>query len=132
MSALPRIGFAFFDLLTAALVLVGVFVGLPSRWWPVDAGALVVACTLVVAAVGLLAQKPWAWRAVRIASGIVLALGLALVTFLALTVAHLSGVHGPVGKGGSLAFAFVLALVLPYLLVLPVLQLLWTARPLPK
>jgi hypothetical protein len=54
-----------------------------------------------------------------------LALGLALVTWLALTASWLSGVYGPVGRGGALLLAFVAALALPYLVVLPAVQLVW-------
>ena len=54
-----------------------------------------------------------------------LALGLALVTVLAVTASWLSGVYGPVGAGGAVVLVLVAALALPYLVVLPVVRLVW-------
>src|SRR4029077_14292275 len=118
---------------TAALIAVGVFVGLPARWWPVDTAAIVLTAMEAVAAAGLLAGAPWAARIARLASAIALAMGLFAVTTLAVTASWLSGIYGPVGKGGALLLVFVAALVFPYLVVLPVVQLLWLgprAKPL--
>jgi len=113
------------DVLTAGLVLFGVFVALPARWWPVDTAAAVLAAAEVAAAIGILARAPWACPVARTASAIALAVGLFTVSALALTVSWLSGVYGPVGRGGAIVLAFVASLVLPYLVVLPIAQLLW-------
>jgi hypothetical protein len=120
------------DVLTAGLVLFGVFVALPARWWPVDTAAGVLAGVEVAAGVGLVARRPWGDYVARIASAGALAVGLCTVSALALTASWLSGIYGPVGRGGAIVLAFVAALALPYLVVLPVAQLLWlgpTARP---
>ena len=59
-------------------------------------------------------------------AGIVsLVLGLFTVTVLSLTASWLSGVYGPVGHGGAIVLALVALLVFPYLVVAPVVQLLW-------
>jgi hypothetical protein len=117
--------FGIADLARAAIVGVAVFAGLPSRWAPVDAVALVLVALDVSAGVGLLAGTSWAVRAARLGSATVLAVGLALISVLAVTASWLSGVYGPVGFGGAVLAALVAALVLPYLVVLPVVQLLW-------
>ncbi len=54
-----------------------------------------------------------------------LALGLFAVTVVAVTASWLSGIYGPVGRGGAIILALVAALALPYLVVLPVVQLVW-------
>jgi hypothetical protein len=113
------------NLFTAALVAIGVFVGLPTRWWPVDAAGGLVTAVDVVAGVGLLAGARWAERVALLASVVMLGLGLTLVTILALTASWLSGVYGPVGLGGALVLGSVAALALPYLVVLPLVQLVW-------
>jgi hypothetical protein len=113
------------DVLTGAIVAVGVFVALPARWWPVDVGAALLAVLDVIAGLAILARVPWAARVVRAACAVALALGLFTVTAAAVTASWLSGVYGPVGKGGALILGLVAALVLPYLVALPLAQLVW-------
>jgi hypothetical protein len=113
------------DLVTAALIALGVFVGLPSRWAPVDVAAVAIVAIDLAAGVGLLASASWGPRVARVASALSLALGLWLITVLAVTASWLSGVYGPVGLGGALVLALVAALALPYLVVLPVVRLVW-------
>jgi hypothetical protein len=125
---LPRrtaIVIATVDVLTALLVVFGVFAGLPTRWWPVDTGASLLAAIDLVAGVGLLARARWAVRAARVAGVVSLVMGLFTVTVLALTASWLGGVYGPVGHGGAIVLALVALLVFPYLVVAPVVQLLW-------
>jgi hypothetical protein len=112
-------------LVTAALIVLGVFVGLPARWPPVDVPAIVLIAFKLVSGVSLIARARWAPRMATAGAALALALGLALVTGLALTASWLSGVYGPVGRGGALLLTFVAALALPYLVVLPVVQLVW-------
>jgi hypothetical protein len=113
------------NVLTAGLVTLGVFVGLPGRWWPVDLGAVVIVALELASGVGLLRGSGWAALATRVAGAVALALGLLVVSLLAVTASWLSGVYGPVGKGGALVLALVAALALPYLVVLPVVELAW-------
>jgi hypothetical protein len=119
------------DLLTAAVVGLGVFAALPARWWPVDSAAAVLMVLEVAAGVGLVARTAWAERAARAASAVALALGLFLVTVLAVTASWLSGVYGPVGAGGAIILTLVAVMALPYLVVLPVVELVWL-RPAPR
>jgi hypothetical protein len=128
---MPRraaLAFGTADLARAAIIAVGVFAGLPSRWVPVDAVALVLVALDLSAGIGLLAGTSWASRAARLGSATMLAVGLALITVLAVTASWLSGVYGPVGFGGAVLAVLVAALALPYLVVLPVVQLLWLRR----
>jgi hypothetical protein len=125
LSRRAALVFGIADLVTAAVLVIGVFVGLPSRWAPVDATAILLTGAQVAAGVGLLASKSWAPRVARAASALALALGLALITVVAVTASWLSGVYGPVGAGGAVVLVLVAALALPYLVVMPVVQLVW-------
>jgi hypothetical protein len=113
------------NLLTAALLLVGVFVALPARWWPVDSGAAVLTGLELVSGAALLANARLARRLAVTAAAVALALGMAVVTTLALTASWLAGVYGPVGRGGALILVLVSALALPYFVVWPAIQLVW-------
>jgi|SRR5580692_1428217 hypothetical protein len=117
--------FAGIDALTAVLVGFGVFVALPSRYWPIDLPAVLLVLGQLAAAVALFAQVPWARRVAAGVSLATLVLGLALVSALALTASWLSGVYGPVGRGGGIILTLVAILALPYLVALPAVQLFW-------
>jgi hypothetical protein len=125
LSRRAALVFGIADLLTAAVVGLGVFVALPARWWPVDLAAAVLAALELVAGVALLVRATWAERAARAASAVALGLGLFLVTVLAVTASWLSGVYGPVGAGGAIILTLVAVLALPYLVVLPAVELVW-------
>jgi hypothetical protein len=120
------------DLLTAALVTVGVFMGLPARWAPVDVAAGVLVALKFGSGISLLARASCAPRLATMAAALALALGLALVTSLALTASWLAGVYGPVGRSGALLLTLVAALALPYLVVLPAAELFWIRSAPPK
>jgi hypothetical protein len=128
MTSRARLGFGVANVLAAGLVAWGVFRGLPARFWPVDLGAATVSVLLVVSGAALLGNARRAAPLARIASGVALALGLATFAALVLTASWLWGVYGPVGKGGAALFLLVAALVLPYLVALPIAELLWLGR----
>lgn len=119
------LAFGAVNIISALLVYLGVFDGLPARYWPVDIAAGVVFLALVTGGVGLLANARWGKWAARIGAAIALAVGLALVTILAVTASYLSGIYGPVGRGGALILTLVAAMALPYLVVLPAAELVW-------
>jgi hypothetical protein len=131
LSRAARITFGLGHGVTAAVVLVGVFLALPSRWWPVDTAAGALLLLHVASAIGLLRGASWSTLAARVTCAVALALGLFLVTVLSVTAAWLAGVYGPVGKGGSLILGLVAALALPYLVVVPLVELVWL-RPAPR
>jgi hypothetical protein len=120
-----RLLFGAANVVTALLVAFGVFVALPSRWMPVDVAAAALAGLQLISGAGLIAATDWAPKVARAASAVALALGLFTVSVLAVTASWLGGVYGPVGKGGSIVLALVAALTLPYLVVLPLVQLVW-------
>lgn len=122
---LAHVGFGTVNLVSAMLVALGVFEGLPTRYWVIDVPAMVVIVLLGTAGVGLLARSTWGAPVARLASAVTLVLGLGLVGILAVTVSYLRGIYGPVGRGGALMLTLVAALALPYLVVLPVAQLVW-------
>jgi len=125
MTKRARIGFGAANIGVSALVGWGVFRGLPTRWLPVDALALLVVVLMASSGAALLANHGAKERLTRIAAGVVLVIGLALFAMLALTASWLAGVYGPVGKGGAAIFVLVALLALPYLVVLPAVELAW-------
>ncbi|GEM_PF-576220 len=120
-----RIGFGVANVAVALFVLFGVFRLLPTRWWVVDAGAVVVASLLGASGIALLRKHRLAEHLVRVAAGVVLALGLATFFAIVVTAAWLSGVYGQVGLTGAIVFGLVAALLLPYVVVLPAVELAW-------
>lgn len=125
MSRAAARAFGVAHVATALVVGGGVFGGLPSRWAPVDVVAGLVAALEVGAAGGLLLRAGWAERLARAVSLLALGVGLLVVTLLAVTASWLSGVYGPVGAGGGAILALVAALAVPYLVVLPCVELIW-------
>jgi hypothetical protein len=111
------------QLALGVLLLAAVWGLLPARWLPIDLTFSAIALLQVAAAVALLAGKPFARKLALAAGWTTLLFGAALVTALSFTVAHLSGLYGPVGQGGALLMVVIAALVLPYLVLLPALQL---------
>ena len=96
--------------ISAILVYLGVFEGLPARYWLVDGGAALLIALFAGAGFGLLtrravgvARRRWPARSPRSCWGSL------LVSTLALTASYLSGVYGPVGKGGALILGLVAA-----------------------
>jgi hypothetical protein len=120
--------FGALNLSCAALIGVGVFVGLPARYAPVDAASLVLIALLVVSGVGLVARARWGAGMARLAAATSLMLGLLGVAMLAVSASYLMGIYGPVGRGGALLLTLVAALVVPYLVALPAVELAWLAR----
>ncbi|WP_394826016.1 hypothetical protein [Pendulispora albinea] len=117
--------FAMLDLLSALLLALGVFVGLPDRWLYVDLPALLLIVLFGVSGVGLGLRTRWASKWARVTGAVALAFGLLVVALLAVAVSYLTGIYGPVGQGGALIGVLVLALVLPYLVALPLAHLVW-------
>ncbi|MDP9149422.1 MAG: hypothetical protein M3O36_05720 [Myxococcota bacterium] len=128
MSRQAAIVFGIANFVTAGLLAFGVFVALPARWWVVDAPAAALVVLELASGAGLLGGRSWAVRAARISSGAALACGLFAVSALAVTASWLAGVYGAVGQGGAVILALVAALVLPYAVLLPSVELVWLCR----
>jgi hypothetical protein len=128
MKRFLSILFAVTNALIAALLAVGVSVGLPDRWFWVDAPAVLVVVLLLVSSVALVKERHWSFGVVRAAAALVLLVGLGFLGGLTLALAFLSGLIGEVGRAGVVVFALVSALVLPYLVIYPSVLLVWSAR----
>jgi hypothetical protein len=124
-DARARIGFGTMNVAAAIFAYVAVFHGLPARWGPIDAAALVVIVLMATSGLALLTKRRFAERLARIGAYVVLVIGMTIFAALALTASWLSGVYGPIGRGGALIFGLVAAMVLPYTIVLPAAELLW-------
>jgi hypothetical protein len=127
-TMLARRFFATLDLLAALLVALGVFAGLPDRWWPIDAGAVLIIIASGASGVGLWLSAPWGEKVARVGSMVSLGLGLLLVAAISVSVSYLAGIYGPVGKGGAILLVLVAAMAVPYLIVFPAAQLVWLKR----
>ena len=125
LNTRARVGFGIANVVVAVGFAIGIFRLLPMRWWLVDTGGVVVIALMGASGLALLAKHRTAERITRIAAFAVLAIGLALFATLCLTASWLHGVYGPVGRGGAAIFALVAALVLPYVVLLPIAELLW-------
>jgi hypothetical protein len=106
-------------------VFVALLLALPTRYWTVDVVLLLLSALTAASAVGVWRRNSWGFRVLRASALCALASGLAAISALALGISYLSGVHGELAQtalgfwiGGSL-------LLLPYLVIYPLLQLLW-------
>jgi hypothetical protein len=129
MAILPesrvRIVFAVLNVLVAAILLVGVFGLIRPRFWAIDLPAALLAAVELVSAVALFLRMPWALRALGVAAWVTFAGGLLLVGLIVLTMVFLRSVHGEDGLVAAAVSGLILALIVPYTLVLPAVQLLW-------
>jgi hypothetical protein len=116
------------QLVAGVLLLAGIWLVLPARWWLVDGVGSALALACLLSAAGLLAQRAWARKLARAISWATLVIGCATVSALCFALAHLAGAYGPVGAGGAMLLGVVATLVLPYLVGLPLLQLAWLRR----
>ena len=124
----PRIAIAVAQGVIGLLLLLGIWLGLPARWWPVDVLGTALGAGALVAAALVAAGNPFGLRWATYVIWAELALGTLAVTLLCTSMAQLAGSYGPVGNGGALLMGTILALILPYLVGLPILQLRWIQR----
>lgn len=120
-----RIAFGVANATVALVLLVGVFGVVRPRFWGLDVPAAVISLVELVSAGAVLTQRPWALRALRLAAWVSFSLGLALVAVVVLSMAFLRSIHGDYGAAALAVSGLVVALLVPYVVVLPALQLLW-------
>jgi hypothetical protein len=125
MRLLPA--FALGNLVPALVLGLGCY-ALPLRWWGMDVPVALVVTGLLASSAAALRKPELAPRLLRGAAIALLVLGLGLVAAFGLSVAFLAGVNGPFGAFGMLLMGLVVALVAPYALVYPALQLWWLGR----
>jgi hypothetical protein len=128
LERVPAVVFGALNVLSALVIAVGVFLGLPERYLPVDGGAVLLMALLLASGVGLLTQARWGALVAAVASGVTLGLGLLFIAALSISAAFLAGVYGPVGRGGAVIFVLVLALAIPYVVAIPLAELVWLRR----
>lgn len=119
------LGFSIANVLLAVFLVVAVFVVLPARWWVVDVPAGLVVALLFGSTVGLLRRDGRGLRVAAAAAAVVLVVGMLAFAALCLAAAFVSGVHGVLGVGVSLAYLLIIVPVWTYLVLLPALQLAW-------
>lgn len=119
---------AAYDLFLGAGLLLGIWAGLPDRWWPVDVGGTALGVLLVLVSFGLFFRKRWAEPAALAIASVTCAAGALLVTAIAVTAGQLAGMYGPVGAGGSAILGTAFLLLVPYLVVFPGAQVYFLLR----
>ncbi|HYQ28993.1 MAG TPA: hypothetical protein VER04_17305 [Polyangiaceae bacterium] len=123
-----RIVFGVLNVLSALVLLVGVFGVVQPRFWALDLPAAIIALVDLVSALGLLARLPWALRALEVSAWVSFVLGMTIVTLIAITIVFLRGIHGDYGLAALAVSSLIVALLVPYTVLLPALQLLWLKR----
>ncbi|MBC7170977.1 MAG: hypothetical protein H5U40_01035 [Polyangiaceae bacterium] len=119
---------AAYDIFLGSGLLVGIWAGLPDRWWPVDTIGTALGSLLVIVGLGLALRQRWAEPAALAIAAVTCAAGAMLVTALAITAGQLAGMYGPVGLGGSAILATAFLLLVPYLVVFPAAQVYFLLR----
>ncbi len=125
-----RLGFALGNALVALAVGVGVFAGLPQRWWVVDVPAGLGVALLIASVYGLLRPEGIGRTLARAGALYCLAAGAALFAALCLAAAYAWGIHGVLGRGVAIAYAVIIVPTALWLVLYPAGQLLWLHRAL--
>ncbi|HYQ03533.1 MAG TPA: hypothetical protein VER96_32895 [Polyangiaceae bacterium] len=123
-----RLTFGVLNALSALVLLVGVFGVVQPRFWALDVPLATIALLELVSAVGLLAKLKWALRALTVSAWVSFVLGLLVVSLILLTMVFLRGIHGDFGVAGLAISGLIIALLVPYTVLLPGLELLWLKR----
>ena len=123
-----RVTFGLLNVVSALVLLVGVFGVVEPRFWALDVPAAIIALVELVSAVGLLARLPWAMRALAVSAWVSFALGLTILSLVVITIVFLRGIHGDYGLAALAVSGLIIALLVPYTVLLPALELLWLKR----
>ena len=123
-----RLTFGILNALSALVLLVGLFGVVQPRFWALDVPLVTIALLELVSAVGLLAKLPWAMRALTVSAWASFGLGLLVVSLILLTMVFLRGIHGDFGVAALAVSSLIVALLVPYILLLPTIELLWLKR----
>jgi len=123
-----RVTFGVLNAVSALVLLAGVFGVVQPRFWALDVPAAIIALVELVSAVGLLGRLPWALRALTVSAWVSFVLGLTIVSLIVITITFVRGIHGDFGVGALIVSSLIVALLVPYTVVLPALELLWLKR----
>jgi hypothetical protein len=124
------VAFGVLNAVAAVVLLVGAFLVVTPRFWALDLPLTAIALLELVSAVGLLFGLPWALRALLVSAWVSFVLGLIVVSLIVLSMAFLRGIHGDLGLAALAVSGLIVALLVPYVLVLPALELLWLKKQL--
>lgn len=128
LSNPARLTFGILNLLVALILTCGVFVVVQPRFWALDVPLALIACAQLVSGVALLLRLPWALRALSVAAWAAFGLGLLVISLIILSMVFLRGILGDYGVAALAVSGLIVALLVPYLLVLPAVELLWLKR----
>ncbi|MEO8903874.1 MAG: hypothetical protein ABI488_16275 [Polyangiaceae bacterium] len=123
-----RIAFGVLNGIAGIVVLVGVFGVTEPRFWALDVPAVLIGAAQLGSAVALLARLRWARRALTVAAWVSFVSGLTIVFLIVLTMFFLRGIYGDYGVAAMAVSGLVVALLVPYVVILPALELLWLKR----
>lgn len=123
-----RITFGVLNALSALVLLVGTFGVVQPRFWALDVPLVTIALLELVSAVGLLAKLPWAMRALTVSAWVSFSLGLIVVSLIVLSMVFLRGIHGDFGVAALAVSSLIVALLVPYTVLLPGIELIWLKR----
>lgn len=120
-----RVAFGIWNALSALVLAVGLFAVVEPRSWALDLPLGAIALVDLGAAVALLGQFSWARPVLTLAAWVGFGLGLLVISLIALTMSYLRGIHGDPGAAGLAVCGLIIALLVPYTVALPALELLW-------
>ncbi|MES1178813.1 MAG: hypothetical protein ABUL62_31110 [Myxococcales bacterium] len=131
LSNAARLTFGISNLVVALILLGGVFAVVQPRFWGFDVPLALIAFSQLASGVGLLFRLPWATKALRVSAWVSFAVGLVVISLIVLSMAFLRGILGDYGVAAMAVSGLIIALLVPYVLVLPALELLWLKRAAP-
>jgi hypothetical protein len=129
LSNAARLTFGISNLLVALILSVGLFLVVQPRFWGLDVPLALIALSQLASGAGLLLRLPWATRALRVSAWASFGLGLVVISLIVLSMVFLRGILGDYGVAAIAVSGLIVALLVPYVLVLPALELLWLKRP---
>jgi hypothetical protein len=128
LSPAARLTFGIANLLVGVILFGGTFLVVQPRFWAFDGPLSLIALSQLTSGVGLLLRLPWAARALRVSAWLSFCLGLVVISLVVLSMVFLRGILGDYGVAALAVSGLIVALLVPYVLVLPALELLWLKR----
>ncbi len=128
LSNSARLTFGILNVLTALILSGGLCVVVQPRFWAFDLPLALIALSQWVSGVALLARLRWAARALGIAAWASFGLGLLVISLVVLSMVFLRGILGDYGVAALAVSGLIVALLVPYVLLLPAVELLWLKR----
>ncbi|MEO6599026.1 MAG: hypothetical protein ABIQ16_04080 [Polyangiaceae bacterium] len=128
LSNAARLTFGISNLAVTSVLVGGLFVVVRPRFWGLDMPLALIALLQLVSGAALLLRLPWAAGALRISAWVSFVAGLLVISLVVLSMVFLRGILGDYGVAAIAVSGLIVALLVPYVLVLPALELLWLKR----